>query len=110
MRRTVTFRADQFDELKRHLIREDGKEHVAFLLFGKSSIKSDPWTGEGETRLLCREIELIDDKDLIRNQEDQISWNNNIFLPILRRAEGKTVRDWTHSQPSRRVRCVLRNR
>ena len=89
MRRTVTFCADQFDELKRHLIREDGKEHVAFLLFGKSSIKSDPWTGEGETRLLCREIELIDDKDLIRNQEDQISWNNNIFLPILRRAEAK---------------------
>lgn len=89
MRRTVTFRDEQFDQLKAHLLREDGKEHVAFLLFGKSVVRTDPWTQNDEIRLLCREIELIDDGNLIGNQEDQISWRNDIFFPILQRAEAK---------------------
>lgn len=89
MRRTITFRQKHFELLKNHLLREDGKEHVAFLLFGKSFIEKDPWTGEQETRLLCRELDLVSDEDLVRNKEYQITWDNNRFLSILKQAEGK---------------------
>lgn len=89
MRRTVTFRQDQFDILQKHLLSEDGKEHVAFLLFGRSEIDKDPWTGDKELRLLCKDIDLVLDSDLLENYGDHITWDNNRFLPILSKAEVK---------------------
>ena len=89
MRRTVTFRKQEFDKLRDHLLRKDGKEHVAFLLFGKSAGELDPWTKEQELRLLCREIDFVPDSDLIESGGDTITWDNNRFLPILKKAEEK---------------------
>lgn len=89
MRRTCTFRRDAFEKLRSHLLRPDGKEHVAFLIFGKSIVEQDPWTGDEELRLLCRDIDFVPDSDLLENHDYQIKWDNNRFLPILQAAEDK---------------------
>lgn len=89
MRKTVTFRRDHFEALKNHLLRPDGKEHVAFLLLGHSAVPKMSPSDEGEMRLLCRQIDLVEDEDLIENRGDRITWDNNRFLPILRMADEK---------------------
>lgn len=90
MKRTVTFQQEHFEKLRAHLLPGDGKEHVAFLLFGLAKIENDPWTKEPEVRLLCREIDIVSDKDLIENHNYQITWNNNRFIPLLKKAEQKS--------------------
>ncbi len=100
MRRTCTFRKDEFEKLRRHLLRDDSKEHVAFLIFGKSVVYRDPWTDEEEIRLLCRQIDYVSDSDLIENNDYRIKWDTNRFLPILRAAEEKNFSvGLIHSHP-----------
>ena len=80
---TFTFQETHYNELKKHLIRKDGKERVAFIICGRSLVQNE------EYRFLSREITLLSDDELLTSQAYQVSWNNKYFISVLKKAESK---------------------
>jgi len=83
MKRTITIQEQHYLDLKNHLIQDDGKERVAFIICGRSLVKGE------EDRLLTREVHILSEDDLISSESNQVSWNNNHFIKVLEKAESK---------------------
>ncbi|HZK95260.1 MAG TPA: ThiF family adenylyltransferase [Prolixibacteraceae bacterium] len=83
MKNTITIQEQHYRELKNHLIQEDGKERVAFIICGRSLVNGI------EERLLTKEVHIVSDTDLLSSEHYQVSWNNNHFIRILGKAESK---------------------
>jgi molybdopterin/thiamine biosynthesis adenylyltransferase len=83
MNNTLTIQEQHYMELKRHLIREDGKERVAFIICGRSLVNGI------EERLLTKDVHIVSETDLLSSEKNQVSWNNNHFIKILGKAESK---------------------
>lgn len=83
MRYSLTIQEQHYLELKNHLIQDDGKERVAFIICGRSSVNGK------EDRFLSREIHILPETDLLTSELYQVSWNNNHFIKILKKAESK---------------------
>jgi molybdopterin/thiamine biosynthesis adenylyltransferase len=83
MRYTVTIQEKQYVLLKNHLIQDDGKERVAFIICGRSSVVGI------EERFLAKEIHILPETNLLISDPYQVSWNNNHFIKILKKAEVK---------------------
>lgn len=82
MNYSFTFLESHYRELKTHLIREDGKERAAFIICGRAS-------STNEERFLSRELVLLDGQDLITSHPSEVSWDNNLFISALKKAESK---------------------
>ena len=83
MRYTVTLQEKHHSALKKHLIRKDGNERVAFIICGRSLIDSK------EDRFLSKEVVLLPTEQLLASQPEQVSWDNNFFINVLKKAETK---------------------
>lgn len=83
MKYTITIQKQHFLKLKNHLIQDDKKERVAFIICGWSFVRGK------ENRLLSKEIHVLSDSNLLTSERYQVSWNNNHFIEILRKAESK---------------------
>jgi molybdopterin/thiamine biosynthesis adenylyltransferase len=83
MNYTLTIQEQHYTELKKHLIQEDGKERVAFLICGRSLVNGI------EERLLTKDVYIVSEADLLSSERNQVSWNNNHFIKILGKAETK---------------------
>lgn len=83
MRYTLTLMEKDYNEIKEHLIREDGKERVAFAICGRSLNNSN------EDRLLVREIIKLDKKQLLKSTITQVCWDNNEFIKVLKLVEAR---------------------
>lgn len=83
MRYTVTLQESHYEKLKKHLIRDDGNERVAFIICGRSLVNKI------EDRFLSREVILLDDEQLLTSEPYQVSWDNNYFVKILKKIEAK---------------------
>lgn len=83
MRYSFTLQEQHYLQLKNHLIQEDKKERVAFIICGRSTVNRK------EERLLSRDIYIINQSDLISSEWNQVSWDNNYFIKLLKKAESK---------------------
>ena len=83
MKYSVTIQKQHYLLLKEHLLKEDQKERVAFIICGRSIVKNK------EERFLTRDVYILDDKDLLSSETYQVSWNNNHFISILKQAESR---------------------
>ncbi|TAL64474.1 MAG: ThiF family adenylyltransferase [Bacteroidetes bacterium] len=81
MKYTVTILESHYNVLKSHLLQNDGKERVAFIICGRSIVVGK------EDRFLSREVILISDSDLLSSTFNQVTWDNNFFIKTLKQAE-----------------------
>ncbi|MDO9185867.1 MAG: ThiF family adenylyltransferase [Bacteroidia bacterium] len=89
MNNTLTLTQEHYDQLKNHLIREDGLERVAYILCGRSFLENNIWDEEHEERFLSREIITVPDEELIESEKYKVTWDTNSFLAVLKKAESK---------------------
>jgi molybdopterin/thiamine biosynthesis adenylyltransferase len=83
MRYSITIQEQHYLELKNHLIQDDGKERVAFIICGRSLVN-----GIAE-RLLTKEVHILSETNLLSSEHYQVSWDNTHFIKILGKAESK---------------------
>ncbi|OFY82736.1 MAG: hypothetical protein A3F72_19895 [Bacteroidetes bacterium RIFCSPLOWO2_12_FULL_35_15] len=83
MKYSITIQEEHYSNLKNHLLQEDGKERVAFIICGRSLVI------DNEDRLLTKEIHILSENDLLSSECYQVSWNNNHFIKVLAKAESK---------------------
>jgi len=69
----------QHEALRRHLLREDGAEAVAFALCGKHR-------GTEAYVLLVQEVHLVPDSDYVVRAPDHIQWTTRVLERLLGRA------------------------
>mgnify|MGYP000002811649 CR=1 FL=1 len=79
---SVTFRADDFEKLRKLLFPGDGRESVAFALCSVAS-------GPDCTRLLVREIISLPDSAYLGRGSDEVAWSTRPLIPLLGRIESE---------------------
>lgn len=84
MKQTITIQEQHYLELKNHLIQDDGRERVAFIICGCSLVNNR------ENRLLTKEVHILSENNLISSEPYQVSWNNSHFIKILAKADSKS--------------------
>jgi len=83
MKYSITIQDQHYLQLKNHLIQEDGKERVAFIICGRSLVDGT------EEKLLTKEVHVLSEDSLLSSEAYQVSWDNNHFIKILAKTESK---------------------
>lgn len=87
--------------LSQHLLREDGKERAAYVLFGRSYIETDPWDSTPRVKFLSHEVIPVEDSALLVSTPSQVTWATDSFVAALKNAQRKgLVVGIAHSHPS----------
>ena len=81
MKYTITLQEEHYKGLRNHLIQEDGKERVAFIICGRSTVNGI------EERMLSREVHILPENELLVSERHLVSWDNNHSLKVIRKAE-----------------------
>lgn len=98
---SATFQPSHFDRLRAHLVRADGYEHAAYVLFNEVSIAFEPWDRQTHRKFISAEIIPIADEHVIESSPNVTSWNNVAHMSALKRAEAKNQRlAIIHSHPA----------
>ncbi|MBC2662796.1 ThiF family adenylyltransferase [Novosphingobium flavum] len=72
--------------LRTELLRPDGLEHAAYVLFGVSRIAADPFTGSARMRLTVRDILPVEQCEICSADAQHISWKTIRFVQLLGQA------------------------
>lgn len=97
----VTLQERHTAELRRLLQRPDGIEAAAYLLFGHSAIRLDPWSRRRRLRLVSYEVVPVSDDDEISASAQHVTWSTASFVKLCRRAaEDGLVPAIAHSHPA----------
>lgn len=73
--------------LKAELLRADGKEHAAYVVFGISRIAADPFHGDARLRLLVKEVLPVEPDEIVSSDDQHVSWTTDRFVRLLAEAE-----------------------
>lgn len=73
--------------LKAELLRPDGREHAAYVVFGVSRIAADPFSGDARLRLLIKEVLPVEPDEITSSDDQHISWKTDRFVRLLAEAE-----------------------
>jgi len=75
------------DQLRSTLLRPDGQEHAAYILYGVSQIGKDPFSGSPRVRLSVRDILPVEVWEITSSDFQHVSWKTDRFVQLLARAE-----------------------
>jgi molybdopterin/thiamine biosynthesis adenylyltransferase len=97
----ITIQDKHLHILRAQLLRPDGAEHAAYVLFGVSRIAADPFTGEHRLRLIIRDILAVEPDEISSSDATHISWRTTRLVRLLGQAarEGYQV-GIAHSHPA----------
>ena len=100
IRTTVVIRDEHLREMRDLVLPVNGNEGAAYLLFGRSQVTSDPWSGEAGEDFLSYTVIPIPEEDFLSVAVDHVTWSTTSFVRLLRQAayEGLTV-GIVHSHP-----------
>ena len=73
--------------LKAELLRPDGREHAAYVVFGVSRIAADPFSGDARLRLLIKDVLPVELDEITSSDDQHISWKTDRFVRLLAEAE-----------------------
>ena len=77
-----------------------GAEAAAYVVFGRSSIAHDPWTGERRVRLISHQVLPISPDERVSASPVHVTWSTRGFVRELARAsEEQLVLGIVHSHP-----------
>jgi molybdopterin/thiamine biosynthesis adenylyltransferase len=86
---SATFQPLHRDQLHAHLLRGDGREHAAYVLFTQAAIAFEPWDRQAHRKFISAEVIPIADEHVIESTPNLISWTTTSFMAALKRAEAK---------------------
>lgn len=87
-------------ELRTLLDMERGVEAAAYVVFGRSAIRRDPWTGDARVRLVSHRVIPISAEEQISASAVHVTWSTRGFVRELARASGEQlVLGIVHSHP-----------
>lgn len=93
MRYSITFREHEYGELTTHLFKDDTVESAAYALCKLA-------TTENETRLLVREVILVEAEDIIEANANGMKIKNTSFIRAMKMADQtKQLFIFIHSHP-----------
>ncbi len=84
---SAAFTPGQVEDLQRLLVRDDGCEHAAYILFNKAAINVDPWDRQAHTNFLCAKIVPVPDEHVLESTPNLITWQTASFIRCLKIAE-----------------------
>jgi molybdopterin/thiamine biosynthesis adenylyltransferase len=86
--------------LQAELLRPDGAEHAAYVMFGTSRIAADPFSQRPRLRLLIHDVLPVEPGEIKSSDARHISWKTDRFVRLLAQAarEGRQV-GIAHSHP-----------
>lgn len=73
--------------LKAELLRPDGDEHAAYVIFGVSHIAADPFHGGARLRLLIKDVLPVEPDEITSSDGQHISWKTDRFVRLLAEAD-----------------------
>ncbi|MCK5911079.1 MAG: ThiF family adenylyltransferase [Caulobacter sp.] len=96
----ITLQEKHLRVLQAELLRPDGAEHAAYVLFGLSRISADPFSGAPRLRLLVREVLPVEPDEITSSDAQHISWKTNRFVRLLAQADREGLHlGIAHSHP-----------
>jgi molybdopterin/thiamine biosynthesis adenylyltransferase len=84
---SLTFREDHLAEIRAHLLRPDGCEHVAYVLCSEAKISADPWDRETHRKFLSYEVVTVADDQIVESTPHLVTWRTASFVAALKRAQ-----------------------
>ena len=73
-------------ELRALLHNELGAELAAYVIFGRSTIAADPWTGVPRTQFISHAVAPVPEEDRISSSPVHVKWSTRSFVRHLGRA------------------------
>jgi molybdopterin/thiamine biosynthesis adenylyltransferase len=97
----MTLRRDHFDQLQRHLIRDDGYEHAAYILWNTASSRHEPWDRQSHTKYLSAKVIPVPDDQVVERTANLVTWRTATFVSALKQAAAnKQIVGIIHSHPA----------
>lgn len=97
---SATFRAAHVEKLQELLLKDDGCEHAAYILFNKASINVDPWDRQAHAKYLSAKIVPVPDEQVLESTPNLVSWQTASFIRCLKEAAANgQVLAIIHSHP-----------
>ena len=89
---SATFQVGHFEQLRAHLLRADGNEHIAYVLFNEVGIGHEPWDRQAHRKFLSTEVIPIAGEQVLESTPNIISWATTSHMAALKRAEANNQR------------------
>lgn len=89
---SATFQPHHLDQLRAHLLREDGCEHAAYVLFNEASIAFEPWDRQAHRKSISAEVIPVADEHVLESTPNVISWGTAAHMAALKRADANNQR------------------
>lgn len=86
---SATFSAGHLNGLRAHLIRDDGCEHAAYVLFNVASARLDPWDREAHQKFISAKVVPVPDDQVLESSPNLVTWRTASFISALKQAEAK---------------------
>lgn len=98
---SLTLRDDHLEQLRDHLLRDDGCEHAAYILCNVAAIRRDPWDREAHLKYLSARVIPVPDDQVIESTPTIVSWSTASFVRALKEAEANNqVVAVVHNHPA----------
>jgi hypothetical protein len=89
---SATFQPKHLQQLRAHLLRDDGCEHAAYVLFNQANIGFEPWDRQAHRKYLSAEVIPVADEYVLESTANIISWTTTSYVAALKRAEARNQR------------------
>ncbi len=97
----VTLQERHRDTIAALLDRPNGAEASAYILFGSTSIYTDPWERRSRLRLTSFDVLPVPEEDRISASPQHVTWSTTSFVQLCQRAQNESlVPGIIHSHPN----------
>lgn len=97
----LSIQEKQLRILQAELLRPDGAEHAAYILFGVAHIDRDPFDESSRIRLLVKEVLPVESDEIASSDHQHISWRTDRFVRLLAQADHDGLQvGIAHSHPN----------
>ncbi len=84
---SATLQEPHLERLQSLLLRDDGKEHAAYVFFASATIQRDPWDREAHEKFLSANVREIPSEDIVSADSVHVTWHTDSYVKALRDAE-----------------------
>ncbi len=87
---SATLQQRHLERLKALVLRDDGKEHAAYVFFSSVDIQRDPWDRESHEKFLSTNVREVPPEDIVSADSVHVSWLTDSYVKALRDAEANS--------------------
>ncbi len=96
----LTIQERHLDSLRGLVLRNDGIEAAAYVLYGENRVACDPWERRARRRFTSYEVLPIPDEDKVSASGQHVTWSTTSFVRLLKQAKDENlVAGIVHAHP-----------